>query len=144
MSKRWLNNFCAVCVVILFFVVLLVTAGCGGGKGLKIDVQVDGTDKKVTLETDYQIENGLKITRNIKTGEYEIVLGSATTKDAETGLLSQVFGMMQMMMYQNMGIPMPVPQATPVPDADGADLFKAGVEEGMRRQTELFNRSDRE
>jgi len=32
MSKRWVNNFLAVCVVILFLAILLVSAGCASTK----------------------------------------------------------------------------------------------------------------
>lgn len=128
MNKRWFRNFCAACVMMLFFAILLVTAGCGGGKGLKIDVQVDGTDKKVTLETDYQIENGLKITRNITTGEYEIALGSATTKDAEMGFMVEMMRMLMGMVSPSTGTIFST-----------TNSFEAGVAEGRRIQTQEFN-----
>jgi len=85
-------------LLILSAIYLTSLTGCGG-KGLKIEVETsgigDGAEKHVTLSTDYQIENGFTMKRNIKTGEYDIELGSATTKDAEMGFMVQ---MMQLLM----------------------------------------------
>ena len=67
-------------------------SGCAafGGKGFRIEVETEGPgvhqSKSVKMRTDYQIENGLSVKRNAKTGEYEIELGSATTKDADAGV----------------------------------------------------------
>lgn len=128
MSKRWFNNFLAVCTVVLMCVGLLVLGGCGGPKGLLIEVTTDsGGNKEVMVETDFQIQDGFKLTRNIQTGEYEVELGSATTKDVDTGVVLQMFQMMQsMLMEMRFGaastnyIPMspyvsPIPVGVPVP-----------------------------
>lgn len=134
MNKRWLSNFCAVCVVLLIWAAILATAGCGG-KGLRVDVRTTGTGinttKDVSLSTDYQIENGFKMTRNVKTGDYEIDLGSATTKDAQMGFMTEMMRMMQGMM----GMP-------GAPNTGGSvGAFEAGIMEGRRLQTEQFNRA---
>jgi hypothetical protein len=88
----------------ILFILLLLT-GCAG-KGLKVELEVDG--KKVLVETDYQIENGFTMKRNIETGYYEIELGSATTKDADTNLMMMMF----QMLLQTRGISLP-PQEIP-------------------------------
>ena len=35
MSKRWFNNFCAVCVVVLYCAILVATTGCASVKMTK-------------------------------------------------------------------------------------------------------------
>ena len=106
MNRRWFNNFCAVCIVVLFMAVLLVTAGCAG-QGVKLDVETSSPtcgSKHVTFSTDYQVEQ-LEIGRTIEgggTGEnstegcgggYTVSLGKGTTKDAEMGLILEMFKM---------------------------------------------------
>ena len=94
--------------LLIVLIAMFVLSGCAG-KGLKVEVEIDGNNKTVNVETDYQIENGFKMTRNTKTGEYDIEFGSATTKDAETGFMIDMFKIMQdMMMRQALGISVPV------------------------------------
>jgi hypothetical protein len=101
-------------------------AGCAG-KGLQVDVETSGEGpnaaKRVKLRTDYQIENGFKMTRNTITGDYEIDLGSATTKDADPGMwlfLNTMLNLMKTVLLPGVPIAAPAPAApTPPPDQDG-------------------------
>ncbi len=101
-------------IVLLFGLIMMACGGCAGGKGLRIEVDTEGPEanqtKHVKLETDYQIENGFELRRNIKTGDYEIILGSATTKDADSGVWILISQMLQMM--QGYMIP-PAPDSVP-------------------------------
>jgi len=108
--------------IAMFIILVLLSTGCAG-KGLKIEVETEGPGanqtKKVKIETDYQVENGFKLTRNTVTGDYEIDLGSATTKDADAGvfmLLSQMLEMMRSFMIPG-GAP-PAPPASVPPALD--------------------------
>jgi hypothetical protein len=93
------------CLVIIVMTLLAVfLTGCAG-QGLKMEVVTP--DKEISLKTDYQIENGFKMTRNTETGEYEIELGSATTKDAEMGVIIEMLRMMQTLWMQSLGTPVP-------------------------------------
>lgn len=118
MTVEHLKSFCtntiAALVVALILVLLVLLSGCAafGGDGLKLNVETP--DKKVTLDVDYQIENGLRLVRTDE-GEYDIELGSATTKDAEMGVVIELLRMMQAMMLQNAGMPIPAP----APNDDG-------------------------
>lgn len=95
--------FVWVCALIVVFML----SGCAG-KGLEVDY-VDTGGKNVSISTDYQIENGFTMERD---GEgYKIELGSATTKDAEMGVVVELLRMMQQMML--MGVPV-----QPQPPAD--------------------------
>jgi hypothetical protein len=151
MSKRWLNNFIAVCVVILFCAVLLVTAGCAG-QGVKLDVETAndkcGT-KKVKFSTDYQVEQ-LEIGRTIEGGGtdgdgsegcgggYTVTLGKGTTKDAETGLILEMFRMVAGMA----GFPTGSSTMNRIESSNSLpmeEVFEAGIDEGKRRQTQEFN-----
>jgi hypothetical protein len=114
-----LKHFClrtiaGLIVIGVLVVILGLTSGCAmfGGDGLRLNVETP--EKTVSLDVDYQIENGLKLIRT-EAGEYEIELGSATTKDAEMGVVIELLRMMQAMMGQSYGVPIP-PPAT---DADG-------------------------
>jgi len=125
-QRRWFTNFCAVCIVILIWMAVLLTMGCAG-KGLKVDVQTSGeganAEKRVQLTTDYQIENGFKMERD---GDgYKIDLGSATTKDAEVGLMTEMLSMIRMLLGAQ--------QAQPFTADIGDAAYEAGVVEGMRR-----------
>ena len=82
---------------LMVMLALMLLTGCAG-KGLLLDVKTEGNNKDVRVSTDYQIENGFKMTRNIQTGEYEIELGSATTKDAEMGVIVELLRMVQALM----------------------------------------------
>ena len=141
MSKRWLNNFIAICVVLLFWMMIFMTAGCAG-KGLKVDVQTSGEGanetKSVKLTTDYQIENGFKMERD---GDgYKIDLGSATTKDAEVGIMIELLRMVQTLI----GMPTVVPNnGLPFNSDIGDAAYEAGIKEGRRIQIEELNRSYR-
>ena len=81
--------------MLLMVMVVLFLYGCAG-KGLKVEVETP--EKKIHMTTDYQIENGFKMSRNMETGEYEIELGSATTKDAEMGVIVELLRMVQQLM----------------------------------------------
>jgi hypothetical protein len=109
-----MRNLLAVLMVILWVSLMFVLAGCAG-KGLRLEVETEGgatQTKKVKLLTDYQIENGLHIKRNTETGDYEIELGSATTKDADPGLWMLMSQMLQMMQAVLMpGVPIIAPPA---------------------------------
>jgi hypothetical protein len=86
-------------LITILGLVLVVLCGCAG-KGLKIDY-VDPSGKNVTISTDYQVENGFTMERD---GEgYKIDLGSATTKDAEMGIIAELLRMMTVFMAA--GIP---------------------------------------
>ena len=111
MSKRWFNNFCAVCFVVLMCAVMLGINGCAG-EGVRLDLEVESTtcgNKTVTFSTDYQVED-LKITRDIDGGGddngcgggYTIELGKGTTKDTETSFMIVMFRMTQQMLLQQM------------------------------------------
>ena len=81
-------------------IIVLALAGCAG-KGLRVEVATEGPganqSKSVKILTDYQIENGFFLRRNTETGEYEIELGSATTKDADAGVFMLISQMLEMM-----------------------------------------------
>lgn len=171
MSKRWLNNFIAVCVVVLYMALLLVTAGCSG-QGVKLDVETSndkcGT-KNVKFSTDYQVKQ-LEIGRTIEGGGtdgggsegcgggYTVTLGEGTTKDAEMGFMVE---MMRMMMgvvglapqqqamasiikdTATMNTQSASVQSMRMPGSESYredNIFKAGMAEGRRQQTKIFNR----
>ena len=72
-------------------------------------LDIDTPDKTIAFRTDYQIENGLRLVRTDE-GEYDIELGSATTKDAEMGFMVEMMRMMMAMMATMGGYqPPPVP-----------------------------------
>lgn len=154
MNRRWFNNFCAVCVVILCMAALLVLAGCAG-QGVKLDVETQndkcGT-KNVSFSTDYQVEQ-LEIGRTIEGGGtdgagsegcgggYTVTLGKGTTKDAQTEFMIEMFRSIM----GATGLPSGIPQSqidktqplnTPVPMEE---VFEMGIEEGRRQQTRKFN-----
>jgi hypothetical protein len=97
---------------LLILIGTIFLAGCGafGGQGLKLDIETP--DKTIAFKTDYQIENGLRLVRT-DVGEYDIELGSATTKDAEMGFMVEMMRMMMSMMAVMAGTPVP-----PVPVDD--------------------------
>jgi hypothetical protein len=151
-GKRWLHNFIAVCVVVLFFAVLLVTTGCAG-QGVKLDVETSGTPcgtKVVKFSTDYQVEN-LEIGRTIEGGGenaqggegcgggYTVSLGKGTTKDAEMGLILEMFKMVMSVAVPGYAAPQNSVNRNIAID-DSQDIFEAGIEEGRRQQTKEFNR----
>jgi len=107
-AHRLRNNLLATLLVVFYLALMLLLGGCAG-EGIRIDLTTP--DKTFTLKTDYQIENGLKIHRNIETGEYDVELGSATTKDTEAGLYMLIAQMMNML-GQAAGLPA---QPAPVP-----------------------------
>jgi hypothetical protein len=118
MTKTERNNTIAILLVVLLWILLAAVAlGLGGcaGQGMKLHVQTVGDESKVVdFQTDYQIENGFHMTRNVESGEYEINLGSATTKDTDAGLyqfMSQLLGMLA----QAYGVPVPAQAAAPTP-----------------------------
>ena len=153
MSKRWFNNFLAVCTVVLIWAAMLVLGGCAG-QGVKLDVETSGTPcgtKKVKFSTDYQVEQ-LEIGRTIEGGGtdsagsegcgggYTVTLGKGTTKDAEFGVISELVKAL----LGAYGIPIAgqagAPGAVPSSPAFPQEVFDAGVREGLRVQTEEFNR----
>jgi len=99
-------------VFVVWFIAAMWLSGCAG-KGLKLEVHTTGPNnetKDVKVETDYQVENGFNLKRNTETGDYEIDLGSATTKDADPGMWMFMNTMLQMMQSVIMpGGPIPVP-----------------------------------
>ena len=143
MNRRWLNNFIAVCFVVVFLTLIFLLSGCAG-QGVKLNVETENTKcgtKNVQFSTDYQVEQ-LAIGRTIEGGGddegcgggYTVTLGKGTTKDAEYGALVE---MMRMFMGA-MGFNGSTQTLTPPNDADA--IFEAGVEKGRRIQTEEFNR----
>ena len=145
MSKRWFNNFLAVCTVVLIWAAMLVLGGCAG-KGLQVEVETSGeganATKSVTVDTDYQVENGFTMERD---GDgYKIDLGSATTKDAEAGVMIEMLGMFRAML----GVMVPGFDGgqAGIPEVQGGakleEVFQAGVLEGRRIQTREFNGRD--
>ncbi len=119
MSKREKRyTACAsIMTILLVGLIMMACSGCAGGKGLRIEVDTEGPaadqSKSVKLETDYQIENGFELRRNTKTGDYEIILGSATTKDADSG----VWMMMSQMLQMLQGYMIPAASPPPIPPA---------------------------
>jgi len=111
-AHRLRNNLLALLLVVLYLAIMLLLGGCAG-KGIKLDLTTP--DKTFSLKTDYQIENGLKIHRNMDTGEYDIELGSATTKDTEAGLYMLVAQMMNMLAASAGLQPQPVQAPAPAP-----------------------------
>lgn len=111
MSKLTRNNFIAVLFVILVWGLMIGgvigSTGCAG-KGLQVEY-TDGEGKVVTVDTDYQVENGFTMERD---GDgYKIDLGSATTKDAEMGFMVEMMRMV-MAIYAGQAPPPPA-QADP-------------------------------
>jgi uncharacterized lipoprotein YehR (DUF1307 family) len=90
-------------ILLIVLVSIIALSGCAG-KGLKVDY-VDLEGKDVSISTDYQIENGFKMERN--PDGYVIELGSATTKDAEFGLIAAMMQMMMQMMAAGYVPPVP-------------------------------------
>jgi len=99
---------------------MLVLGGCAG-KGIEFRLDIDsdtcGT-KKVVFSTDYQVK-GLSIERTIEGGGtggnggsegcgggYTIILDEGTTKDAQTGMMLEMF---RMIMTLIPGAEIPVP-----------------------------------
>ena len=94
MNKTTRNNYIAFLLVILFVFLGLALGGCAG-KGLKVDY-TDPEGKQVTINTDYQVEQGFIMERD---GDgYRIELGSATTKDGDMSIMVEMLRMMQSMM----------------------------------------------
>jgi len=102
MNKRWFSNFCAVCLVLLLWVLMFLLTGCAG-QGMRMEVETENSPcgkKKVSFSTDYQVED-LQMGRTIEGGGdgegcgggYIITLGKATTKDAETNLIMELVKM---------------------------------------------------
>ncbi len=97
-STRTRNNLIALALVIAWMASVLLLGGCSllGGQGLRVEYQ-DQTGKLVTVDTDYQVENGFTMERD---GEgYKIELGSATTNTADQAgilaVMAQLLGMIQ-------------------------------------------------
>lgn len=92
--------------VIMLLASLPFIGGCAmfGGQGLKLDIETP--EKTIAFKTDYQIENGLRLVRTDE-GEYDIELGSATTKDAEISAMVEMMRMMMSMMAAQNGLPPP-------------------------------------
>jgi len=153
MSRRWLTNFIAVCIVVLYCAALLILAGCAG-QGVKLDVETSGTPcgtKKVKFSTDYQVEE-LEIGRTIEGGGsdstgaegcgggYTVSLGKGTTKDAEFEIIGElVKGLLGAYGIPVGGAPAPVAVPAAPGRADEEAAFRAGFAEGRRIQTQEFN-----
>jgi hypothetical protein len=92
--------------IIIVLISSLLLTGCAmfGGQGLKLDIETP--DKTIAFKTDYQIENGLRLVRTDE-GEYDIELGSATTKDAEVTMMVELMRMMMAIMAAQNGLPPP-------------------------------------
>ncbi len=110
-------------IILLVGLIMAACTGCAG-KGLKIEVDTEGPGanqtKHVKIMTDYQIENGFELVRNTITGDYEISLGSATTKDADSGvwmLMSQMLQMLQGYMVPGGALATPPAPIPPAPDS---------------------------
>jgi len=143
MSNRLRNNLLATLFVLVALIAMVFLAGCAG-KGLQVEVETSGeganASKKVTVDTDYQVENGFTMERD---GDgYKIDLGSATTKDAEAGVLIEMLGMFRAMLGVlvpgfdgGQGVTPPAPGLQLSED----DIYEAGILEGRRIQTEAFN-----
>lgn len=98
-KKFWINI--AFFVTGLFIMIgIILSTGCAG-QGMRLDIETP--EKQISFKTDYQIENGLRLVRT-DDGEYDIELGSATTKDAEMGVVVELLRMMQQMMLMNAGV----------------------------------------
>ena len=52
MSKRWLWNFCAVCVVVLYCAALVAITGCASVKMTKVGEDVTWTSKTLWKDID--------------------------------------------------------------------------------------------
>ena len=135
MSKRWFNNFLAVCFLVLFWAALFLLAGCAG-EGLKVNVETSGeganATKSVQVDTDYQVENGFTMERD---GDgYKIELGSATTKDAEAGVMVEMLSMFRAML----GVMVPGFNAGQLaaPTVLPGEQWRAAVLEGRRMAEE--------
>ena len=152
MSNRLRNNLLATLFVVVLLVLLVLLAGCAG-QGVKLNVETSGTPcgtKKVQFSTDYQVEQ-LEIGRTIEGGGedgggsegcgggYTVTLGKGTTKDTEVGLILEMFKMVMSVA----GFPVAGAGAPTTPKAgtpSTQELFDAGVQEGRRLQSEIFNR----
>jgi hypothetical protein len=122
MKYQGYRNTLAVLITIgILAIMFAALAGCAG-KGLRVDVKTTGGSdptKDVKLSTDYQIENGFKMTRNTITGDYEIELGSATTKDADPAMWQFMNSLLQMMRAIMLpGVPIAAPTPAPATDPE--------------------------
>jgi hypothetical protein len=141
MSTRLRNNLLATLFVVVVLALLVVLGGCAG-EGLKINVETSGegvnATKSVQVNTDYQVENGFTMERD---GDgYKIELGSATTKDAETGVMIELLRMVQGLMAVTVpgfnGGQAAAPALVPPDNADV--IYEAGIKEGQRLQSKQF------
>ena len=95
-------------VGIIFAAILIIIPGCAGN-GIKLDIKTE--DKEIKFKTDYQVENGLRLVRT-EGGEYDIELGSATTKDQDATMWAFMLQIMTMMQSMYTGI-QPIPMVDP-------------------------------
>jgi hypothetical protein len=112
MTKQTRNNLIAALVTVLMWGLMLAgtlgSSGCAG-QGLVVEY-ADGNGKEVIVDTDYQVENGFTMERD---GDgYRIELGSATTKDAELGLVTELVRAMREILAATYGIPAAAPASS--------------------------------